>query len=141
MLDLRGIHFADRHPPGMPGAAESDTFNSGPAKSSMSDVRFDVTSRIVGNLGATLSYPDFASRTSISSTRASRNRGRDVEIEIEEVERDRLGEWYGDEKPVYAEDPFKAGLLPRPPVVVDVIELQEPLTPLSPVSADVAAFV
>ena len=139
MLDLRGIHFADRHPPGMPGAAESDTFNSGPAKSSMSDIRFDVTSRIVGNLGATLSYPDFSPRTSISSTRASMNQGHDAEIE--EVERDQPGEWYGDEKPVYAEDPFKAGLLPRPPVVVDVIELQEPLTPLSPVSADVAAFV
>ncbi|KAM5537917.1 hypothetical protein V8D89_008393 [Ganoderma adspersum] len=129
MLDLRGIQFSGREP-GIPGA--ESTF-SGPGR--VSDIRFD-TSRIVGNLGATLSYPDFASRSSVSSkpSRSPEHGG-----EIEEVERDGLGggdewPWYGDEKPVYADDPFKAGLLRQPPVVVDIIELQEPLSPLSPVS-------
>ena len=129
MLDLRGIHFGQRTP-GAPGA--ESTF-SGPGK--MSDIRFD-TSRIVGNLGATLSYPDFDSLSSTSSKLSSCIEGGG---EIEEVERDGLrgGDgwaWYGDEKPVYADDPFKAGLLRQPPVVVDVIELEEPLSPLSPVS-------
>ena len=129
MLDLRGIHFGQRTP-GAPGA--ESTF-SGPGK--MSDICFD-TSRIVGNLGATLSYPDL---DSLSSTSSELSRCIEGGGEIEEVERDGLrgGDgwaWYGDEKPVYADDPFKAGLLRQPPVVVDVIELEEPLSPLSPVS-------
>ncbi len=128
MLDLRGINFSERHP-GDPGA---ESTISGPGR--MSDIRFD-TARIVGNLGATLSYPDFESRTSVSSG-ASKHPAHDGEIE--EVEREGLGggewPWYGDEKPMYADDPFKAGLLRQPPVVVDIIELQEPLSPLSPSS-------
>ena len=124
MLDLRDVHFVDHHP-----GAESTFSESG----KVSDIRFD-TSRIIGNLGATLSY----SSTSISS-RAPR--GREHGAEIEEVERDEHGgewSWYrdGDEKPVYADDPFKTGLLLQPPVVVDVIEVEEPLSPLSPVSGD-----
>ena len=129
MLDLRGIHFGQRAP-GAPGA--ESTF-SGPGK--MSDIRFD-TSRIVGNLGATLSYPDFDSdsRSNVSS-KPSRNTEHCGEIE--EVERGGDSEWqwhYGDEKLVYVDDPFKAGLLQQPPVVVDIMEVEEPLSPLSPIS-------
>ncbi|KAI1790332.1 hypothetical protein LXA43DRAFT_1062142 [Ganoderma leucocontextum] len=121
MLDLRGLHFSERQPPGISGAEST---------AKMSDIRFD-SSRVVGNLGATLSYPDFTSRTSISS-RASEH---PHDLEIEEVERDRAEwPWYGDEKAMYADDPFKAGLRPQPPVVVDIIELEEPLSPFSPTS-------
>ena len=132
MLDLRGIHFGQRTP-GAPGA--ESTF-SGPGK--MSDICFD-TSRIVGNLGATLSYPDFDSN-SRSSVSYKPSRNTEHCGEIEEVERGGLGcrdeewQWYGDEKLVYVDDPFKAGLLRQPPVVVDIMELEEPLSPLSPIS-------
>ncbi|PIL33711.1 hypothetical protein GSI_04336 [Ganoderma sinense ZZ0214-1] len=131
MLDLRGIHFGQHTPGGL--GAESTV--SGPGKV-LSDIRFGIdTSRIVGNLGATLSYPDFGTRSSISSQASER-----YDAEIEEVDRDGIqgggGEWpwYGDEKPVFVDDPFKAGLLPQLPVVVDIIELKEPLSPLSPLS-------
>ena len=132
MLDLRGIQFSGRQP-GLPGA--ESTF-SGPGR--VSDIRFD-TSRIVGNLGATLSYPDFDSN-SRSSVSYKPSRNTEHCGEIEEVERGGLGcrdeewQWYGDEKLVYVDDPFKAGLLRQPPVVVDIMELEEPLSPLSPMS-------
>ncbi|EJF60686.1 hypothetical protein DICSQDRAFT_137227 [Dichomitus squalens LYAD-421 SS1] len=134
MLDLRGLYFADRAPrvhggPSAPAGAES-TFSV-----KMSDIHFNI-SRIVGNMGATLSHPDNTS--SISSDASGFASTLDVESRaahvdgIKEVKRSGEGDgWYEDEKPIFVSDPFREGL--RPPVMVD-IELEAPISPLSPAS-------
>ncbi|TBU33978.1 hypothetical protein BD311DRAFT_773874 [Dichomitus squalens] len=134
MLDLRGLYFADHAPrvhggPSAPAGAES-TFSV-----KMSDIRFN-TSRIVGNMGATLSHPDHTS--SISSDASGFAGTHDAESRavhedgIEEVKRSGEGDgWYEDEKPIFVSDPFREGL--RPPVMVD-IELEAPISSLSPAS-------
>ena len=131
MLDLRGLYFSERSPrapggPDAPASAET-TFSV-----KMSDIRFD-TSRIIGNMGATLSEPRFTSFVSSDSSELASTG--DVESHLEGIEDiKRSGEadrWYEDEKPIFASDPFREGL--QPPVVVN-IELKEPISPLSPLS-------
>ncbi|TBU37513.1 hypothetical protein BD309DRAFT_995053 [Dichomitus squalens] len=116
MLDLRGLYFTDCAPrvhggPSAPAGAES-TFSV-----KMSDIHFN-TSRIVGNMGATLLHPDHTS--SISSDASGSEGTHDAESRavhedgIEEDKQSGKGDgWYEEEKPIFVSDPFREGL--RPP--------------------------
>ena len=108
MLDLRGLYFADR-----PDTTQGEGTVS---MHGFSDIRF-TTSIIVGNLGATISATSdgcYAQPAPRASDADSGELGGSVSEETQDTEE---WEWYDDEEPVFAADPFSASM------AMDVAEL------------------
>ena len=145
MLDLRGLYFSD--PNGSSGEG-----TGAPGGHVFSDIRF-TSSLVVGNLGAPLSHShssgfdtdslDSPSSPTRGDVEATRSRGTDVE-DLNEGGKGNW-EWYEDEVPAFAADPFAAGMKMQlaiaPRVGVPELELElglqregEPEGVASPVS-------
>ena len=107
MLDLRGLYFSE----------DTETLRTqGGVSAASSSVRFN-NSFVVGNLGATISATSdgcYAQPAPRASDADSGELGSSVSEETRGTEE---REWYDDEEPVFAADPFSASM------AMDVAEL------------------
>ena len=127
MLDLRGLYFSDLN------GSRGDGTHTADGSHAFSDIRF-TSSLVVGNLGAPLSHSHSSGfDTDSLDSPSSPTRG-DVEVTRERrtgdenVKEGSKGnwEWYEDEVPAFAADPFAAGMKMQLAIAprVDVPELE-----------------
>ena len=130
MLDLRGLYFSDLN------GSRGDGTHTADGSHAFSDIRF-TSSLVVGNLGAPLSHSHSSGfDTDSLDSPSSPTRG-DVEAthsrraDVEDLNEGGKGnwEWYEDEVPAFAADPFAAGMKMQlaiaPRVGVPELELEK----------------